>query len=219
MSEKLRILITGFGPFPGAPFNPTHAAGGAADCSCAARRSTMSNCPATSFTVTYSDGRSRIAAAAGKAPPACAADVRPRRPHRLSCGSRPAPATPSPRSGPTPTARASRKGSIVGGADAMMFGPHTAKLLRAALRHRHRCAGLARCRQLSLQLSELARDRGDAAATAARASPPSSTFRCSRATAPRRKGAAHRITLEELVDAGEAMLLEMVRLTRQAARA
>ncbi|MFZ2160315.1 MAG: pyroglutamyl-peptidase I, partial [Bradyrhizobium sp.] len=23
MSEKLRILITGFGPFPGAPHNPT----------------------------------------------------------------------------------------------------------------------------------------------------------------------------------------------------
>ena len=23
MSAKLRILITGFGPFPGAPFNPT----------------------------------------------------------------------------------------------------------------------------------------------------------------------------------------------------
>ena len=23
MNEKLRILITGFGPFPGAPFNPT----------------------------------------------------------------------------------------------------------------------------------------------------------------------------------------------------
>jgi pyroglutamyl-peptidase len=34
----------------------------------------------------------------------------------------------------------------------------------------------------------------------------------------RRKGTAHRITLEELVDAGEAMLLQMVRLTRQAAR-
>jgi pyroglutamyl-peptidase len=33
-----------------------------------------------------------------------------------------------------------------------------------------------------------------------------------------RKGAAHRITLEELVDAGEAMLLEMARLTRQAVR-
>ena len=23
MSKRLRILITGFGPFPGAPFNPT----------------------------------------------------------------------------------------------------------------------------------------------------------------------------------------------------
>ena len=46
------------------------------------------------------------------------------------------------------------------GADAMMFGPHTAKLLRAARGDRHRRARLARCRQLSLQLSELARDRG-----------------------------------------------------------
>jgi pyroglutamyl-peptidase len=36
--------------------------------------------------------------------------------------------------------------------------------------------------------------------------------------AAQRKGAAHRVTLEQLVDAGEAMLLEMVSLTRQAAR-
>ena len=33
-----------------------------------------------------------------------------------------------------------------------------------------------------------------------------------------RKQATRRVTLEELVDAGEAMLLEMVRLTRQAVR-
>jgi pyroglutamyl-peptidase len=33
--------------------------------------------------------------------------------------------------------------------------------------------------------------------------------------ASRRKGAIHRVTLEELVDAGEAMLLEMARLTRR----
>jgi pyroglutamyl-peptidase len=33
--------------------------------------------------------------------------------------------------------------------------------------------------------------------------------------APRRKGRAHRITLDELVDAGEAILMEMVRLTRR----
>ena len=49
-----------------------------------------------------------------------------------------------------------------------------------------------------------------------RASPPSSTSRCWRAAALPGPKAAHRITLEELVDAGEAMLLEMVRLTRQA---
>jgi pyroglutamyl-peptidase len=36
--------------------------------------------------------------------------------------------------------------------------------------------------------------------------------------ATQRKGATHRVTLEELVDAGEAMLLEMVRLTRGAER-
>jgi pyroglutamyl-peptidase len=31
-------------------------------------------------------------------------------------------------------------------------------------------------------------------------------------------GATHHVTLEQLVDAGEAMLLEMVKLTRQAVR-
>src|SRR6266446_3105638 len=36
--------------------------------------------------------------------------------------------------------------------------------------------------------------------------------------ASQRKGATRRVTLEELVDAGEAMLLEMVRLTRRACR-
>jgi pyroglutamyl-peptidase len=36
--------------------------------------------------------------------------------------------------------------------------------------------------------------------------------------AQQRKGPARRVTLEELVDAGEAMLLEMVRLARRAAR-
>ncbi len=45
---KLRILITGFEPFPGAPFNPTQPLV-ARLMRCAARRSTMSNCPATSF--------------------------------------------------------------------------------------------------------------------------------------------------------------------------
>jgi len=39
-----------------------------------------------------------------------------------------------------------------------------------------------------------------------------------RGGAPQRRDAAHRITLEDLVDASEAMLLEMVKLSRQAVR-
>ena len=55
--------------------------------------------------------------------------------------------------------------------------------------------------------------------TQVRASPRSCMCRCLRATALQpRKGANHRVTLEELVDAGEAMLLEMVKLTRRAVR-
>ena len=42
--------------------------------------------------------------------------------------------------------------------------------------------------------------------------------RCSHATALRSARARRRITLDELVDAGEAMLLEMVKLTRTAVR-
>jgi len=49
------------------------------------------------------------------------------------------------------------------------------------------------------------------------ASPPSCMCRRSRAAAHRNaRDAAHRVTLEQLVDAGEAMLLEMMKLTRQA---
>ena len=39
-----------------------------------------------------------------------------------------------------------------------------------------------------------------------------------RGVSSRRKHATHRITLEDLVDAGEAMLLEMVKLARGMAR-
>ena len=62
MSEKLRILITGFGPFPGAPFNPTMPL---------VKRLTRLRRPALDdveltghiFPVTYADGRPRIAEA------------------------------------------------------------------------------------------------------------------------------------------------------------
>jgi hypothetical protein len=48
MTHPLRILITGFGPFPGAPFNPTQPLV-ARYYACAVRRLAMSSCPVTFF--------------------------------------------------------------------------------------------------------------------------------------------------------------------------
>ena len=112
-----------------------------------------------------------------------------------------------------------RKGSIIDGADAMMFGRHTAKLLRAADgtgidARPSRDAGSYLCNYLSWRAIE-ATGNGNGPRLAAFVHVPL----IARNSAPQRKGATHRITLEALVDAGEAMLLEMVKLTRQAARA
>ena len=103
-----------------------------------------------------------------------------------------------------------RKGSIAGDADAMTFGPHTAKLLRAAVgtgidARASRDAGSYLCNYLCWRAIEATcRDNGPA-------SPRSSMCRCWRATAQAQpQGRAPRITLEQLVDAGEAMLMEMV---------
>ena len=102
--------------------------------------------------------------------------------------------------------------------NAAMFGPHTAKLLRAANgtgidARASRDAGSYLCNYLSWRAIE---------AVEAKDGPRLAAFvhipLLARGGASRRKGMAHRITLEELVDAGEAMLLEMVRLTRQAER-
>ena len=111
-----------------------------------------------------------------------------------------------------------RKGSIAGGADAMMFGPHTAKLLRAAVgtgvdARASRDAGSYLCNYLSWRAIEAA-NTGDGPRLAAFVHVPL----LARGGASQRKDAAHRITLEDLVDAGEAMLLEMVKLSRQAVR-
>ena len=109
-----------------------------------------------------------------------------------------------------------RKGSIAGGADAMMFGAHTAKLLRAADStgidaRASRDAGSYLCNYLSWRAIEsTCSDKGPALAAFVHIP------LLARGAESRRKGAAGRVTLEQLVDAGEAMLLEMVRLTRQA---
>jgi pyroglutamyl-peptidase len=107
-----------------------------------------------------------------------------------------------------------RKGSIVDGADAMMFGPHTANLLRAARStgidaRASRDAGSYLCNYLSWRAIEAVRNDSGPRLAAFIHIP----LLARDGTAP--KGTAHRITLEELVDAGEAMLLELVKLTRQ----
>jgi pyroglutamyl-peptidase len=108
-----------------------------------------------------------------------------------------------------------RKGSIGRGPDALMFGPHTAKLLRAALAtgidaRASRDAGAYLCNYLSWRALESAAT-DDHLQLAAFIHIPL----LARDATPQRQ---RRITLEELVDAGEAMLMEVVKLTRRAAR-
>jgi pyroglutamyl-peptidase len=108
-----------------------------------------------------------------------------------------------------------RKGSIVDDADAKMFGPHTAKLLRAAIgtsidARASRDAGSYLCNYLSWRAIEATyADNGPRLAAFVHVPP------IARDGASLRKAMTPRITLEQLVDAGEAMLLEMVKLTRR----
>jgi pyroglutamyl-peptidase len=111
-----------------------------------------------------------------------------------------------------------RKGSITSDFDALTFGPHTAKLLRAAIRtgidaRASRDAGSYVCNYLSWRAIEAARcDKGPRLAAFVHVPLLDRGRSCGD------KGTPHRISLEELVDAGEAMLLEMVKLARQATR-
>src|SRR6266403_1199115 len=195
MSEKLRILVTGFGPFPGAPFNPTQPLVARL---VRLRRPALRDVELSGhiFPVTYT--------AVDRELP----DV------RVETRARNAVTTLWPDADHSRL----RKGSIAGGADAMMFGPHVAKLLRAADgtgvdARTSRDAGSYLCNYLSWRAIE---------ATSADTGPRLAAFvhvpSLKRDGASQRKGTTRRVTLEELVDAGEAMLLEMVRLTRQAVR-
>src|SRR5882757_1473353 len=131
MSEKLRILMTGFGPFPGAPFNPTQPLVARL---LRLRRPALADVELSGhiFPVTYK--------AVDRELPQLLARHRPdallmfglatRTPYvRIETRARNAVTMLWPDADHTSV----RKGSIAGGADARMFGPHTAKLLRAAL--------------------------------------------------------------------------------------
>src|ERR1700712_2033553 len=212
MSDKLRILITGFGPFPGAPHNPTMPLVARL---LRLRRPAFSDVEFTGhiFPVTYT--------AVDRELPQLLAKHRPhallmfglatRTPHvRIETRARNAVTMLWPDADHTSV----RKGSIAGGADAMRFGPHTAKLLRAAVAtgidvRASRDAGSYLCNYLSWRAIEATcADNGPRLAAFVHVPP------IARDGASSRKGTTPRIALAELVDAGEAMLLEMVKLTR-----
>jgi pyroglutamyl-peptidase len=216
MSGKIRILITGFGPFPGAPFNPT---GLLVARLLRLRRPALSDVELTGhiFPVTYTGVDRELPQLLAKHQPQALLmfGLASRTPYlRIETRARNAVTT----LWPDADHALIRKGSIAGGADAMMFGPHTAKLLRAARAtgidaRASRDAGSYLCNYLSWRAIE-ATHGSNGLHLAAFVHVPL----LARGGVSRRKDMAHRITLEQLVDAGEAMLLEMVRLTRSAVR-
>jgi pyroglutamyl-peptidase len=213
MSEKLRILITGFGPFPGAPFNPTQPLVARL---LRLRRAAFSGVALTGhvFPVTYTAVDRELPQLLTKCWPHALLmfGLANRTPYvRIETRARNAVTT----LWPDANRSRARKGSIMGGADALRFGPHTAKLLRAAVgtgidARASRDAGSYLCNYLSWRAIE-ATQKDNGPALAAFVHVPL----IARDGESRRKDATHRVTLDELVDAGEAMLLEMVRLTRQ----
>ena len=212
MSEKLRILITGFGPFPGAPFNPTMAL---------VKRLTELRRPAFAdveltghiFHVTYGTVDRELPDLIGRLRPDALLmfGLSGRTDHiRIETRARNAVTTTFPDA----DRKVARNGSIVDGADAATFGPHTARLLRAALgtgidARSSRDAGSYLCNYLSWRAIEATRRAHGPRLAAFIHVPPL-------ARDVSRNGAG--ITLEDLVDAGEAMLLELVKLARQAQR-
>jgi pyroglutamyl-peptidase len=214
MSGKLQVLITGFGPFPGAPYNPTMPL---------VKRLTQLRRPAfdsvelTShiFHVTYDTVDREL--------PNLIVKIRPQALLMFGLADRTAHLRIETRARNAVTTliadadrRRARKGSIIEGAEAKPFGPHTAKLLRAALAtgidaRASRDAGSYLCNYLSWRAIETV-DKGADLRVAAFVHVPL----IPRGGDARRKGTS-RITLEGLVDAGEALLMEMVKLTRKAA--
>ena len=212
MSEALRILVTGFGPFPGAPFNPTTPL---------VKRLTQLRRPALDgvaltghiFHVTYQTVDREL--------PELIARHRPQGLLMFGLASRTAHLRIETRARnavtthlPDADGNRAQKTSIVRGADAIPFGPHTLSLLQAARStgidaRLSRDAGAYLCNYLSWRAIE---------ATQQAQGPALASFIHIPLVArdgSAREGASD-ITLEQLVAAGEAVLMEMVKLPRRA---
>jgi pyroglutamyl-peptidase len=212
MSEGLRILITGFGPFPGAPFNPTTPL---------VKRLTQLRRPALDgvaptghiFHVSYQTVDREL--------PELIAQSRPQALLMFGLASRTAQLRIETRARnavtthlPDADGNRAQMASIVHGANALPFGRHTANLLHAARAtgidaRLSRDAGAYLCNYLSWRAIEATQQPGGPALASFIHVP-----------LVERDGTAREgmsdITLEQLVDAGEAMLMEVVKLTRRA---
>lgn len=213
MSEGLSVLITGFGPFPGAPFNPTMPL---------VKRLTELRRPALDdvkltghiFHVTYDTVDREL--------PKLIATHRPQALLMFGLADRTAHLRIETRARNAVTTliadadrRRARKGSIVEGADAKLFGPHTARLLRAALAtgidaRLSRDAGSYLCNYLSWRAIE-AVGKGPDLRLASFVHVPLIPRGCTS-----HHESVSRIALEDLIDAGEALLMEIVKLARRA---
>jgi pyroglutamyl-peptidase len=209
VSDNPRILITGFEPFPGAPFNPTQPL---VERLMQLRRPALADVERSShiFPVTY--------AAVDRQLPRLLETHRPHALLMFGLAARTSFVRIETRARNAVTmlwpdadhARV-RKGSIAGDSEALMFGPHTAKLLRAALgtgidARASRNAGSYLCNYLSWRAIEATNRDGGPRLAAFIHVPLLARDSASQVTG--------RITLEQLVDAGEAMLMEIVRLAR-----
>jgi pyroglutamyl-peptidase len=213
MSGKLRILITGFGPFPGAPFNPTIPL---VERLSRLRRPAFDDVELSShvFHVTYATVDRELPGLLAKHRPHALLmfGLAARTPYlRIETRARNAVTTIWPDADGTRV----RKGSIAPDTDALMFGPYTAKLLRAALAtgidaRASRDAGSYLCNYLSWRAIETTHRDGGPRLAAFIHVP-----LLARDGAARIPGG---ITHEALVDAGEAMLGVLVKLTRSALR-
>ena len=212
MGEKLRILVTGFGPFPGAPYNPTMPL---VERLVQLRRPAFDKLDLSShiFHVTCATVDRELPELLARHHPHALLmfGLAARTAYlRIETRARNAFTTTWPDADGTRV----RKGSIAANGDALTFGPHTAKLLRAALAtgidaRASRDAGSYLCNYLSWRAIE-ATQRSDGPRLAAFIHVPLLA----------RDGAAKagRIGLEDLVDAGEAMLSELAKLARAALR-
>ncbi|WP_315719263.1 MULTISPECIES: pyroglutamyl-peptidase I [unclassified Bradyrhizobium] len=211
MSDRVRILITGFGPFPGAPSNPTIPLVKRLS---ELRRPALDHVEIGShiFHVTYSTVDREL--------PQLIAE---RRPHallmfglagrtsylRVETRARNAVTTTFPDA----DRAVARKGVIVPGAHPVSFGPHMARLLRAARAtgidaRPSRDAGSYLCNYLSWRAIESTQIEGGPRLAGFIHIPPLPR------TGTVLPHGSSRITLEALVDAGEAMLMELVKLAR-----